>query len=76
MDLILVTFGDMELIFKPELSHFESPLTRGRIYFPLNSESVQPHFSNSIENATPLLIVNPVTKMQLHPAAHSLSVYS
>ena len=35
MDLILVTFGDMELIFKPELSHFRIPTYQGENLFPL-----------------------------------------
>ena len=37
IDPILVTFGDMEHLLKPEPSHFKYLLTRGRIFFPLKS---------------------------------------
>ena len=61
-DPILVTFCDIEHLLKPEPSHFQIATYQVIILFPLNPESAQPHFSNSIENATPLLIVIPVTK--------------
>ena len=38
--------------------------------YPKKSENVQPHSSNSIENATSLYIVTPVMKMRPHQAAH------
>ena len=41
---------------------------------PIKSENVRPHSSNFIENATPI-IVNPVVKMQPHPATHSQKPY-
>ena len=41
-----------------------------RTVLPLKSGNVPPHSTNSIENATRLLIVNPVVKMRPHPEAH------
>ena len=60
IDPILVTFGDMEHLLKPEPSHFKYLLTEGEFSFPLNPESVQLHFSNSFK-WNPIM-VNPVTK--------------